>query len=92
MPYPATNPSCAARVGGRVFHVQIIMANHHDTFGQGSSIPSLLNATSLELTSSLSDYRFTSVDLVVVRLTQLLDGHLMLNLPQGLLEMYRVCE
>lgn len=64
------------------------MANHHDTFGQGSSTPSLLNATSLELTSSLSDNRFTSVDLVVVRLTQLLDGHLMQNLPQGLLEMY----
>lgn len=51
------------------------MADRRDTFRQGISTPSLLNATSEELTSGLSDYRFTSVDLVVVRLVQLLDGH-----------------
>jgi hypothetical protein len=68
------------------------MADQRDTSRQGTSTPSLLNATSEELISGLSDYRFTSADLVVVRLAQLLDGHLTLNSSQGLLKAHRGCE
>ena len=68
------------------------MADQRDTLKQGTSAPSLLNATAEELLGGLSDHRFTSVDLVVVRLAQLLDGYRTLNTPQGLLEAHRGCE
>lgn len=59
---------------------------------KGAEIPSLLNATSEELVSGLSDSRFTSVDLVVVCLSQLLVGSLVLILVLGIFKAHRRCE
>lgn len=59
---------------------------------KGAKIPSLLNATSEELVSGLSNSRFTSVDLVVVCFSQLLVRSLELIRVPGILKAHRGCE